>query len=174
MKKIIKIVFIILIILITLIFIIVWKFYYQEYFTIKNVNIENKEKLFEIINVLKNTDIRFIEVVDDKLKFYNTDRNLVDSKIENNREILWIMKNNNIVKTFYHIYKPNNKNNEIDYIYFEFYDKDFYLVYNNENQKLNVWDIIRVTKIKKIIDKNWFISQECNRNICSENELYSN
>lgn len=147
---------------------VIYQFNYQKY-NIEKIDIsfftnELENDLLKVVKVFQDTELRNIKIIDNKISYYNLNHNNLNEDL-----FLWFnvkenLEKNKINSAFYSI----NKNGEIRLIYFRLNYIDLAIVYRNQKENIKEWDIIWTWRVEKIINDNWFISKDCNRNICQE------
>lgn len=125
-----------------------------------------KDILTKINNIdSKNSD--YIEISTNDIWYYDSNYNLSTKDIIK-EDIKILFQKYNIGSVVI-----NYKNKKLDLISISFIDKDYIYCYSTSKHNYKEWYIIPVLvwRVEKVIDENWYILRECDRNICQEPQL---
>lgn len=144
-----------------------WKYILADIkYPIKEINIDffnamDVNDLNNILLITKNKKIRYYDINKYEYSYYK-DRIWWDIKRTNNISELTELKELMINNSLIWIYQKSW--NEI---FFDYWDEDFELWYI-KNSKVEIWNILKVWRVEKIINENWFIIRKCNEYICKD------
>ncbi len=125
---------------------------------------KQKNEIINIWNLLLSNSIYNVEYVNNKIKYYDFNYNVIfiDKILSSN--IKEVFEKNNIKSLT--LMETNNWNIKI--LNLIFLNKKFLYNYTSIKHNYKEWDIILSSyRVEKVIDENWYISRLCeNRNIC--------
>lgn len=133
--------------------------FFYVYFLKQNdpVVISNLLSLEETSEFFKKNDLWHIKLENNQYVFF--DKN--EKTIKNNQTDFFITDLSKNHVSF--VYWDANQN-----IYFDITDSDKIYVFSSEWFNVKIWELMWVWKVKKVINKNWIVLDECTRVNCPE------